>query len=69
MSDPIRELSKLIGPNLRIGLRQQGHIPTVERMLKDGATWTEIGKAIGWNGETAKDWYERERLPSGEREP
>jgi hypothetical protein len=40
-----------------IGLRAQGHIPTVEKMLEEGSSWAEIGKAIGWDGDTAKEWY------------
>lgn len=39
------------------GLLQQGHIPTIEKMLKEGATWEEIGKEIGWCPETAKEQY------------
>jgi hypothetical protein len=39
------------------GLQQQGHIPTIEKMLKEGATWEEIGKEIGWCPETAKEHY------------
>lgn len=39
------------------GLLRQGHIPTIEIMLKDGATWEEIGKEIGWCPETAKEHY------------
>ena len=39
------------------GLLQQGHIPTIKIMLKDGATWKEIGKEIGWCPETAKEHY------------
>ena len=58
----IRELEQLLhtsGLTIRIGLRQQGHIPTVERMLAEGRDWNEIGRAIGWHGPTAKEWYER----------
>lgn len=43
-----------------IGLRQQGHIETVERMLTEGKTWDEIGATIHWHGPTAKRWYEME---------
>jgi hypothetical protein len=39
------------------GLLRQGHIPTIEKMLKEGATWEEIGKEIGWCLETAKEQY------------
>lgn len=40
------------------GLRAQGHIPTVERMLAEGATWDEIGKEIGWYGPAVQQFYE-----------
>lgn len=40
------------------GLRAQGHIPTVERMLAEGASWDEIGKEIGWDGAAAQRFYE-----------
>ncbi len=63
MKDPIKELCDLLsesGATLKFGLRAQGHIPTIERMLDDGASWDAIGKAIGWHPPTAKLWYERE---------
>lgn len=41
------------------GLEAQGHIPTVESMLRDGRDWPFIGRVIGWDGETAKSYYER----------
>ena len=40
-----------------IGLRAQGHLPTVEKMLREGATWEEIGKQIKWDADTVKEWY------------
>lgn len=40
------------------GLRAQGHIPTVEAMLREGFSWADIGQEIGWDGETAKRFYE-----------
>ena len=49
----------LMNAPILFGLKAQGHIPTIERMLKDGATWKEIGKKIGWYPETAKEDYER----------
>ncbi len=64
MSEIARELGKLLGEagaTLRIGLRQQGHLPTVERMLAEGASWEAIGRAIGWDGKAARKWYELER--------
>ena len=39
------------------GLRAQGHLPTVERMLAEGATWGEIGREIGWCPVTAERFY------------
>lgn len=42
---------------VRIGLTQQGHMATVEAMLAEGASWDEIGAAIGWHGPTAAQWY------------
>lgn len=41
------------------GLEAQGHIPAVEAALSEGADWQEIGRRIGWDGETAKTYYER----------
>ena len=45
---------------VRIGLRAQGHLPTVEKMLREGATWKEIGKQIGWDAGTVEEWYDYE---------
>jgi len=47
----------LMNTPVLFGLKQQGHIPTIERMLKDGATWKEIGKEIGWDPKTAKEHW------------
>lgn len=44
------------------GLEAQGHIPTVERMLAEDATWDEIGKAIGWHGPAVADFFARYAL-------
>lgn len=56
-----RQTEALLGRlEVVVGLRDQGHLPTVERMLADGASWLEIGKAIGWDGPTAQVWYLRE---------
>lgn len=43
------------------GLRAQGHLPTVERMISEGASWQAIGQAIGWDGATAERYYEMEQ--------
>jgi hypothetical protein len=62
VSDLVRRLAALleeVGATPKFGLRQQGHVPTVERMLAAGATWPEIGRAIGWSAKAAQEWYER----------
>lgn len=41
----------------RFGLAAQGHIPTIERLIGTGKTWEEIGAAIGWDAQTAKQHY------------
>lgn len=61
--NPCEELDKLLkesGLKVKFGLRAQGHIPTIERMLSEGKSWDDIGRAIGWHGSTAKEWYARE---------
>lgn len=44
------------------GLKAQGHIPTIEKMLAEGRTWEEIGRTIGWCPETARRHYEKVSL-------
>jgi hypothetical protein len=64
LSDLTKRLVELLGDadvRVEIGLRQQGHMPTVERMLGEGKSWDEIGKAIGWHGPTVAEWYEAEK--------
>ena len=61
---PCEQLGRLLeeaGAELRIGLRAQGHLPTVERMLASGETWEAIGRAIGWDGKAAERWYAMEK--------
>jgi hypothetical protein len=41
------------------GLKRQGHIPAIERMLKEGKNWDDIGAAINWCPITAREHYER----------
>ncbi len=56
--DIVNEIMDVIGNTpFQFGLAAQGKIPTVEKMLADGSTWDEIGKAIGWDGEIAKRFY------------
>jgi hypothetical protein len=56
-TERLAELLKDANVEVRIGLEQQGHIPTIERMLAEGKSWFEIGHTIGWHGPTAKQWY------------
>jgi hypothetical protein len=44
---------------IAFGLVQQGHIPTIERMLAAGASWKEIGNEIGWMADSAYDHYSK----------
>ena len=46
---------------VEVGLRAQGHMPRVMAMLEEGASWEQIGQAIGWDPDTAREWFERER--------
>lgn len=45
------------------GLVNQGHVPTIERLLAEGKNWDEIGSAIGWCPSTAREHYERHLRP------
>lgn len=49
----------LLNAPVVFGLKAQGHLPTIGRMLGQGKTWEEIGKAIGWCPDTAKEHYRR----------
>lgn len=51
--------SFLLQAPVLFGLEAQGHIPMIEKMLKEGATWEEIGKEIGWQSTSAEEDYER----------
>ena len=46
------------------GLKAQGHIPTIQRMLAEGKTWEDIGREIGWDPGTAEEFYIRECPPN-----
>lgn len=41
------------------GLKKQGHIPTIQKLLAEGKHWDEIGKTIGWCPITAREHYEK----------
>ena len=55
------EYPELAAAHVLFGLRAQGHIPTVERMLTEGKGWDAIGQAIGWCPLTAQKHYEHIR--------
>lgn len=57
-------MKKLLNAPIAFGLRAQGHLPIVNKMVDDGKTWQEIGQKIGWDPDTARRYYEREVMPS-----
>ena len=56
---------ELLNAPVVFGLKNQGHIKTIENMLAEGKTWLEIGKAIGWCPATAREHYERHSWEEG----
>lgn len=52
----LREL--LDSAKVQVGLGAQGHLVAVRRLVRAGASWEEIGAAIGWDGETAAAHYQ-----------
>ena len=57
MNDDIEEV--LGNAKVVFGLKRQGHIPAIERMLKEGKSWDDIGQVINWCPITAREHYER----------
>lgn len=55
----ISTLENLSDAPFAFGLEAQGHIQTVETMLDNGSDWKAIGNAIGWDGATAEQYYQR----------
>ena len=56
----MKDIPELKNAPMLFGLEAQGKIPVIERMLASGASWEEIGRAIGWCPETAErhySWY------------
>lgn len=41
------------------GLRAQGHVPLITRMLASGWGWEIIGRAIGWCPEVAERHWKK----------
>lgn len=56
----MNEVEEVLGnAEVVFGLKRQGHIPAIERMLKEGKSWDDIGQAINWCPITAREHYER----------
>ncbi len=53
-----KEVEKLAKQKVVFGLKNQGHISTIEKMLSENKSWDEIGKAINWCPDTAKEHYQ-----------
>jgi hypothetical protein len=47
----------LFSSGVSFGLKQQGHLTKIKKMLNSGANWKEIGEEISWCHETAKRHY------------
>lgn len=55
--DDLATLLRELDVPIAIGLRQQGHLPAVKRMLAEGKSWEEIGAAIHWHPKAAEEWF------------
>jgi hypothetical protein len=58
---PSAALKKLMRTPVAFGLRAQGHFDTVMQMRKDGRSWEEIGREIGWTPEAVERFFETEK--------
>jgi hypothetical protein len=61
--DALKRLGELLdeaGATIAFGLVKQGKFDIVTQLLNEGRTVTEIGRAIGWHGPTAMEFYARE---------
>lgn len=65
---PDEEINALLNAPVLFGLRAQGHLETIETMLRDGNSWDEIADAIGWERRTARSHYESAVGPEETRE-
>ena len=45
---------------MKFGLRAQGHLDTVARMVRENKSWDEIGQAIGWAPDAVAQHWEFE---------
>ena len=51
-------LEKLLNAPVLFGLRAQGKFDLVDRMVKEGKSWEDIGRAIGWMPDAVRKHYE-----------
>ena len=60
MTDIFQKFPELAGATIAFGLKAQGRLDLVERMVLDGKSWDEIGAAIGWSGDAVErhwNWH------------
>jgi len=48
---------ELLNAPVVFGLRAQGHIPTIKKMLSEGQSWDAIAAKIGWCRDVLKQHY------------
>lgn len=53
------DLENALDVPFQFGLKNQGHLPIIEKMLNEGQDWNKIGNVIGWCPITAREYYER----------
>jgi hypothetical protein len=59
--DKLGEMLQEAGMTPQFGLRQQGHLPVIVKMLGEQfVTWGQIANVIGWDAKTAREYFERE---------
>lgn len=53
------DLEDALNVPFQFGLKKQGHLPVIEKMLGEGHDWNKIANVIGWCPITAREYYER----------
>lgn len=56
-SEQLADLLRVANAPIKIGLRAQGHLPTVRRMLEEGRGWEAIATEIGWAASAVQEWF------------
>ena len=49
---------ELLNAKVVFGLKNQGHLQTIEKMLAEGKNWRDIAHEIGWMPDAARKHYE-----------